>query len=285
MLFADLVGSTQLYGRIGDSRAFSVISACIQAISAAITDKQGRIVKHTGDGVMAVFATAADAADAVVSMHVRLANFGRPSQPRLAIRVGFHSGPVLISSDDVFGDTVNVAARLMELASPGRALTTDETCQRLSGDWRTVLRKLPPRVLRGASMAIDLYELRCEAMDEVTILYNLSLSPETEPELRAYFAGGAFVVDRKRPVLHIGRDETADLHVADSRASRRHATIELRGDKFMLVDRSSNGTFVTPEGEKEFLLTREEAVLHGRGRISLGCSWEASQYVIDYVCL
>lgn len=285
VLFADLVGSTQLYGRIGDSRAFSVVSACIEAISAVITDKQGRIVKHTGDGVLAVFATAAAAAEAAVSMHIRLGDLARPSEPRLAIRVGFHSGPVLISLDDVFGETVNVAARLMELASPGRALTTAETYERLTADWRTLLRKLPPRVLRGASMAIEPYELKCESLDEVTILHNSTLRPATEPELRVHFANRVFVVDRKLPVLQIGRDETVDLKVVDNRASRRHAMIELRGDKFVLVDRSSNGTFVTPEGEKEFLLTREEVVLRGNGQISLGCSCVASQYVITYVYL
>ena len=285
VLFADLVGSTQLYERVGDSRAFGLVHACIQAISAVVIENEGRIVKHTGDGVMAVFDAATAAADAAVSMHIRLLGLARPPQPRLAIRVGFHSGPVLINADDVFGETVNTAARLLELASPGRALTTDETYERLTGDWRTVLRKLPPRVLRGASVAVDLYELRCEATDEVTILHSPNQSPETEPELQVQFAGRTFVVDRERPVLHIGRDETADLQVADSRASRRHAMIELRGDKFVLVDHSSNGTFVTPEGEKEFLLTREEAVLRGKGRISLGCSREASQHVINYVCL
>ncbi len=285
MLFADLVGSTQLYERIGDSRAFSLINACIQAISAVINDKQGRIVKHTGDGVMAVFASAAAAADAAVSMHIKLRDLARPPQPRLAIRVGFHFGPVLISSDDVFGETVNTAARLMELASPGRALTTDETYERLSGDWRNVLHKLPPRVLRGTSVPINLFELKCESVGDVTILQTPNLNAEAEPELRVYFGDRTFIVDRKAPVLHIGRDQSADLQVADSRASRKHAVIELRGDKFMLVDRSSNGTFVAIEDEKEFLLTREEAVLRSKGRISLGCSCESSSCIINFVCL
>jgi predicted component of type VI protein secretion system len=73
----------------------------------------------------------------------------------------------------------------------------------------------------------------------------------------------------------IGRDAQNDVVVADRLASRTHARIERRRDKFVLVDQSSNGTFVTIEGEPEVQLRREELMLRGRGRISFGHSYAA----------
>ncbi len=70
--------------------------------------------------------------------------------------------------------------------------------------------------------------------------------------------------------LTLGRDAQNDVVIADRLASRLHARIERRRDKFVLIDQSSNGTFVTVEGEGEIQLRREELMLRGRGHISFG---------------
>ncbi|MFN3986294.1 MAG: adenylate/guanylate cyclase domain-containing protein [Rhodocyclaceae bacterium] len=285
VLFADLVGSTQLYERVGDNSAFQLVDSCIRTMRKTIESKSGHIVKHTGDGLMAVFAKPEDAADSAVAMHLMLRDVPSGSNQRIAIRVGFHHGPVIINGNDVFGETVNFAARLMELASPGRAITTADTLQRLSPEWQGLLNRLPPRVLRGASRPVELCELKCESVGDVTILQTPSLPVDEPVELRLYLADQALVLDEAHPIARIGRDLNADLQVGDSRASRRHAEVELRGDKFVLIDRSSNGTFVAIDGEKEFVLAREEAVLHGKGHFALGCSCIANPYAISFVCL
>jgi predicted component of type VI protein secretion system len=69
-------------------------------------------------------------------------------------------------------------------------------------------------------------------------------------------------------------------------ASRLHARIERRRDKFVLVDQSSNGTFVTIEGDSEIQLRREEIVLRGRGRATFGHAWKgAADEVLTFSCL
>ena len=73
----------------------------------------------------------------------------------------------------------------------------------------------------------------------------------------------------------IGRDAQNDVVIADRLASRMHARIERRRDKFVLVDQSSNGTFVTVDGEGEVQLRREELMLRGRGHICFGHSYAA----------
>jgi hypothetical protein len=104
----------------------------------------------------------------------------------------------------------------------------------------------------------------CEAVGELTIVQSDHFLLETEPELRLYLDAVSLTLNATKPSAHRPRP-AADLVVADTQSSRRHAEIELRGDKFVLIDRSSNGTFVQIDGEREFLLSREEVVLRGAG--------------------
>ncbi|MCK6374984.1 MAG: adenylate/guanylate cyclase domain-containing protein [Zoogloea sp.] len=286
VLFADLVGSTQLYQRVGDTSAFEVVDRSIRAMRIAVETKRGRVVKHTGDGLMAVFSDADSAADATLAIHQTLKELpSTGEQQRLAVRIGFHFGAVVASGTDVFGDTVNFAARLAELASPGKAITSSETARRLGPEWRSVLHALPPRVIRGVTRPVELFELMCEAVGELTIVQSDHFLLDTEPELRLYLDSTSLVLNSTRPSARIGRDPAADLVVGDTQSSRRHAEVELRGDKFVLIDRSSNGTFVQIEGEREFLLSREEVVLRGRGQFALGRSCSSSPHVVSFVCI
>lgn len=82
------------------------------------------------------------------------------------------------------------------------------------------------------------------------------------------YGGAVLLAGDQRPSLALGRDAGCDLVIGDRRASRSHGRIERRGDKFVLSDRSTNGTYVAFAGEAAFLLRREELVLRGRGRVS-----------------
>ena len=173
----------------------------------------------------------------------------------------------------------------MERPIPGKAITSAETARRLGPEWRSVIHTLPPRVIRGLSKPADLCEVMCEAVGELTVVQNDHFLLETEPELRLYMDSKSLVLNASRPSARIGRDPAADLVVGDTQSSRRHAEIELRGDKFVLIDRSSNGTFVQIEGERDFLLSREEVVLRGRGQFALGRSCANSPQIVSFVCI
>jgi adenylate cyclase len=84
--------------------------------------------------------------------------------------------------------------------------------------------------------------------------------------------GTVLVLGPARPTAMLGRDPASDIVIRDPRASRSHARIERRRDKFVLVDMSSNGTFVTFQGEAEIALKREEIILRSKGRIAFGHS-------------
>jgi len=112
VLFADVSGSTRLYETLGDERALATVGQCLALVREACDGHSGRVIKTIGDEVMAVFALADQAAQAAAAMQARVSTEPFAVGQRIAIRVGFHFGPALETDSDVFGDSVNVAARL-----------------------------------------------------------------------------------------------------------------------------------------------------------------------------
>lgn len=282
VLFLDVIDSTRLYERSGDRQAFSIVTACLGRASAVILEHGGRIIKYTGDGLMATFSGPDTAAQAVIDIHSALRESAATTEDPMSIRVGFHCGSLLKSGSDVFGETVNVAARIAALASAGRALTTATTAAQMDSDWRERLTPVPARVMRGFSHAIDLFELRCDSGGEATCVFGASTVRGEDAELRLYIDRKWTVLNSRTPLAVLGRAPSANICIDDSRASRHHAEIELRGDKFVLVDHSSNGTYVTIGNTPEFIVSREDIVLHGGGWISLGRSRDGNPRAIEF---
>src|SRR5438132_753259 len=175
VLFADVSGSTKLYETAGDAAALTAIGRCIEHMRKAAESTGGRVVKTIGDEIMALFPSPDAAAGAASEMHATIEQLPEVGGAKLGVRVGFHSGPVIQREDDVFGDTVNMAARLGEQA-------------------------------------------------------------------------------------------------------------ERRQDKWVLKDHSTNGTYVTAEGDSEMLLQREELTLRKHGWIAFGQPRSGTTEVVEYFC-
>jgi class 3 adenylate cyclase len=126
LLFSDLTGSTALYEKVGDARAFAIVEEHFRVAEAVIAGHGGAIVKTMGDAVMATFVSLADAAAAGIAM-VR-AHDARFAREGLTIKIGVHGGPCLVvrANDrlDYFGTTVNVSARLQAQAGPSEVVLT-----------------------------------------------------------------------------------------------------------------------------------------------------------------
>jgi hypothetical protein len=190
----------------------------------------------------------------------------------LRIRVGAQLGSVLQEKDDVFGDCVNVAARMAKIAKGGQIIVAGE-CARAMDPWlkeqTRVIDKLP---VKGRGREVEVHELLWRHTDDMTTLESAppSSQGQSRVRLRLTYAGKEFLVGEGHDVLVLGRETSCDVVLSDKLASREHARIECRRGKFVLIDISSNGTFLTFRGEPEMALKREEAVLHGRGSLSFG---------------
>src|SRR5262245_47535095 len=126
VLFADVSGSTTLYERAGDAVAHGAIEACINLLRAKTTAQKGRVIKTIGDEVMAWFPTADAAADAALEMQLAIKDLPSVGDASLGVRIGFNYGPLVEREGDVFGQAVNVAARLAGVATKGQIITSQD---------------------------------------------------------------------------------------------------------------------------------------------------------------
>ena len=274
ILFADVSGSTRLYDTLGNTRAQEIISKTLEVLSGSASRHQGTVVKAIGDELMCTFPSAALAAEGAKDMQrsVKQAVATRTiPHESLSIRVGFHHGPVIPQAGDVFGDAVNVAARVVAQAKKAQILTTKSTVDALPEELRTGLRFIDRAALKGKKEELELFEVLWE-FENLTIVQNIFEERVHVAKITLIFGETSVELSHERPALHMGRGIENDFVIPEPLASRAHARVEFRRDRFVLIDQSINGTYVAIEGEKEVVLRRDEIVLQRDGRISLGKS-------------
>lgn len=293
VLFADVAGSTRLYEQLGDAEALRAIERCLNRVERAIVACGGKVVKTIGDELMATFATAELACHAAGVMHARIDGLPAVAGGKLAIRVGFHYGSVLVDGVDVFGNTVNVASRIGEVAKAREIITSAETAKLLPDNVRNnSLKPLPAISVKGVSTPLDLVEITWAAGPTARLSQTaaptlaaasatataIAEAAETVEQPKAKLAPRVILRYGKQEILMrghaacvtLGRDTGNDIVIHDPRASRNHGTIELRNGKCILTDKSSNGTFVSPHSGSNITVNKEEVVLKGKGYICFG---------------
>jgi adenylate cyclase len=283
VLFADVCGSTQLYERLGDAQALAAVSRSLDMARDVAVACGGRLVKTIGDEVMLAFDGAKQAAEAAVGIQEKVASAARAGGLRLEFRIGFHFGDAIERDGDLYGDSVNTAARLVKLAKAGQVLACASTIAALPEPSRPQIREVDKITVKGKQEDLTVVELLWQTTAELTVIGRRPLLAVTEVELHQ--GASTLRLDAGTLAVTLGRDEQNDLVIKDQRASRLHARIERRRDKFALVDSSANGTYVTFEGEREFLLHHQECLLKGRGHISFGRPYDATvEEAVSFVC-
>ena len=272
ILFADVVGSTSLYQRYGDTAAMQCIGSAVAVMQRVVSANRGRVVKTIGDEVMAVFNSADDALRASFEIQWGVAELPPLQGEQIAVRVGFHYGPTLDRDGDVFGDSVNLAARLVGVAKPGQIITSGRTLATVDRQLLQYTRKLNRLTLKGMTSQQTIHEALWNDSEDITTMLSSLLAPGgADPaQLKLSYDGADVMMGPDRANLTLGRDAGNDMVIMTRHASRVHARIELRRDKFVLIDQSSNGTYVQIDDGREVLLRREEFTLNGSGTVSFG---------------
>ena len=283
VLFADVSGSTSLYETAGDSAALEAISTCLGAARAATEAWGGRVVKTMGDEVMSIFPGPDAAANAAADIQVRIDALPAVAGKKLGVRIGFHHGPVLQRDDDVFGDTVNLAARLVSQAKKGEIILSTDTAGLLGPVFRTMVRELHAITVKGKAEEIGLVELIWKRDADATVYAGVqNRGRMARQALRLQYRGRELPQRRDTESISIGRDPASGLVVHDEMASRQHCTIERRQEQFVLRDHSTNGTYVTFDGDVEITVRRSEVSLRRHGWISFGQPRKPGVEVVEF---
>lgn len=278
MVFADLVGSTGIYERLGDAAASRFVTAFVDGVASALQGHGGRVVKMLGDGVLAVFRSEDDALAGCMATQKRLADapvFVDGERQPVLVRIGIDSGDVVDIDGDCFGDAVNSAARLADLAGPAQILATQAVHDGLTLAFRRYLRSMGPMYLRGKSGSTDVYrvELKGESDGDATVMgVGLAVRTTVGQVLKLEVDSRQATVVAAGSSCSIGRAPTNALQIEDGRVSRLHAIAEWRAGQFVLSDVSTFGSWVYMGDQLDpIVLRRSRCVLVGAGRIYLGC--------------
>ncbi|MBI3370154.1 MAG: adenylate/guanylate cyclase domain-containing protein [Betaproteobacteria bacterium] len=285
VLFADVSGVAKPYESERDPASAEAIAGCLELLRQTVESHGGRVVKTIGDKVMAAFATPDAAANAAASAQYAVDALHAAGDTKLGVRIGFHFGPVIQRDNDVFGDTVNLAARLTELAARNQIITVQETAERLAPLCRNFMRRLYAIHVKGKAEDVELCEFVWHQADDVTVFETNRTKAKLAPvTLRLKHRDREIIRRRENDSIIIGRDQGCGLVVAEDMASRQHCTIERRQNNFVLTDRSANGTFVTVEGDTEIRLRREGFTLRKHGWISFGQPRAQAKELVEYFC-
>lgn len=274
-MFSDIAGSTHLYELLGDREAKRVVDSCMRVMMKICTDLSGKVIKTIGDELMCCFNSAGQAFTAALMMQRAISDDAALRNHHIALRIGFNSGTVIEENDDVFGDNVNIAARVAGLAKAGQILTTVETIRQLPLASQAQARPFLVTAVKGKHEQLDVWEILWN--EDTTVLVRSTLSPTLKKKLILTYEQRQFeVLPNEGHALSIGRSQQADMIVGGQCVSRLHAKIFFSKNKFMLSDTSYNGTYVRSKDKVEYL-HGQEAPLADEGLLSFGSAFSDDQ--------
>ena len=269
VLLADVVGSTPLYERIGDDAALQQVSDCLDAIREIAVRHGGDFIHSKGDDVLSLFEKPEAALRAVGQISSQL------TKGSLTARIGLHFGAVIRTRGAVFGDVVNVTARLSTTANPGEVLISQSFFEALSPRSRSALRLLDKMSFKGKQELFDVYTLgsddgalTTQFPSRGTIIDRRSAPPRHINLVIRY--GDQLRSCRNNEFVTIGRSPECNIVVLRPWVSRHHATFTISNGRAGLAERSTLGTFVSTGPDDEVFVRRENVLLFGSGHISPG---------------
>lgn len=273
ILFADVVGSTQLYDKFGDTKASETVAVCLDVMKDATHQFNGTVIKTIGDEVMSTFTTVDDAMSAAIMMQTRIsAESKQEGHIPVSIRVGCHFGPVVQEQNDIFGAAVHTANRMTSQAKARQVVISGSTVEKMSPKFKDQTRQIDVATVRGKMDEVALYELLWNPEEATSMLPTIEWENRGRKvsKMLLSFRDQTVEVSDQYKSANLGRADDNDLVVKGNLISRIHAKVEMRRGKFVLIDQSTNGTFLQNLQGDETFVRRDSTELNGEGTIGLG---------------
>jgi len=192
----------------------------------------------------------------------------------LSVRVGFHWGHAIADDGDVYGNAVNIAARVAGLANIDEITVTADVVEQLTVG-TTQPQLLGELAVKGIDVPLSIYRIpwRVQAEGAATVVqsnFNAPKRRSTKTHILIEFDGQSLVLNEQLEKCTIGRDLTSTVIATHSAASRLHATIECKQGVYVLQDLSTNGTYVIKNDQPPVYVHRDTLTLDGAGLIATG---------------
>jgi len=282
--FADIAGSTRLYETVGDAAAKALVEALEAEIASVIARSGGLVQEVVGDEVLFRFDDVNAAVACTFAIQEATGLFAASRETPMSVRIGLHFGQVIVDEGGIFGDTVNTSARMAAIAQGGQIIASEDVVNRLAAPLSGVARRFDRVKVKGKREPIVIFDLLWQPSNVTEILPSALPGSSHVGKLTLRYEDQSLSVGAGRE-FSIGRAPDNDLVVMSGSVSRRHATLELGRERFVLLDKSTNGTYVETENGETVFLRREAFPLWGRGRIALGAPVaDGIAHLIEFEC-
>ncbi len=274
ILCADIVGSTKLYEILGDMRARELIASWINAMTLCVESHQGEVCSNIGDEILCLFETPgqATAAASDIQQSIReITGSGHIETGPARVKIGLHTGRILVDADGVSGDNIKICRWICGLAKAEQILMTGEFLLQLSGVYQSMTRFVvteqwqPPR---GETQ--DIHELLW-SVDDLTAHADNPPPEMGSRDLSVSLEYGHqyLRLDASSPLASVGRHTSNHLVIDNHLASRLHFTTVLKRGRCVLEDKSTNGTWLVDGKGEQRLIHHDSYPLTGSGSIYL----------------
>jgi class 3 adenylate cyclase len=273
LLFADISKSSTIYERLGDQAAQKIVATILNCLTDWAVNFEGKVIKTVGDAIIATFPSTDNAIKAARSMQLAMTDDCNPRLQiniHINIHIGIHYGPVVIDNEDIFGDAVNVASRVVDYANPRQIVATRAAVTNLPEDASHFTKYITKITAKNISGEIELFEIIYEDQNTTMVIDCRELSKAICSSLYLMRNGQEIIVDVQKPVVSVGREDFNDIIIQYSWISRTHAYIENRNGVYMIKDKSTNGTFIYPQNADPIYVNKGEHLLSGKGVIIFG---------------
>ena len=275
-MFADVAGSTSMYENMGDDLARERISKALNALISISRRHTGKLVKTIGDEILVYFTDIDMAIFAAKAIQEAMEDDGSPETIGVSIRIGMQYGSTILEKNDIFGDTVNVAARVSSMAKARQILCTQEVAFMVkTTELSNNMRPHDRLRVKGKNEFLDVYLYAWEEEGDITNMATFSnfTNPARHDQIKQLtlqYEGEPHIISTDAASYILGRGKDCELIIKGDLISRYHSKIEYRRGKFIITDQSTNGTFVQTESGQDVFLRREEFTLFDSGYVSLG---------------
>ena len=291
VMFADVAGSTAMYENMGDDLARERISKALNALISISQRHQGKLVKTIGDAILVYFTSMDDAVFAARAIQIAMEDDRSPETVGVSIRIGMQYGSTILENDDIFGDTVNVAARIASMAKARQILLTQEIAFLVKNpELSNNMRPYDRLRIKGRNEQLDVYLYAWEEESDMTNMATASsfTNPSRNEELSNLtltYEDKDYSIPVDTTSYLVGRGKDCELIVKGDLISRYHSRIEHRRGKYIITDQSTNGTFIRTSAGQNIFLRREEFTLFASGYISLGKKVDPTDpNIIKFLC-
>ena len=274
ILMADVSGSTPLYQRHGDAEASRLVFECVEGMQRIATERGGDFVRSKGDDVLCLFE---DADQAMVAAKEILDQGARGA---VSVHAGLHWGTVLYRGNELFGNAINVTARLSSQAKENEVLISKTLMRHVRAQNGYDLRSMGEITLRGTDVPTEIFALLAESGEEDGVtkmiaqptMFNVRRAEKVaNTTLHLTYESWAQHIPEGGEVK-IGRSPQCDLIMPQAWVSRVHGAVTVRGGIVEFKDSSSAGSTLTIGDHPEFYIRRQTIALTGSGVIELGSS-------------